>query len=106
MKATELLRLADAVEQVDPARFNMAKWWDNDCGCAIGWGHQFGALPAGLIVVEGSLNPTSFLAVASAFDLTLEQAKYLFDDEWYPEEEFPVITPADVARRIREVAGE
>lgn len=119
MNAERLLRLAEHLETVvalQPATFDMASWQDrNECGatcCAFAHacsipefreaGLHMAIFPEDEDPIPWFGNAAGFDAAASFFEIDEIQARHLFADESYPD----VVTPIDVAARIRElVAG-
>jgi hypothetical protein len=131
MNTDRLLKLADFLDKLPPERFDIYDWVGSDfrgdvdlsCGttaCAIGWAttipefrqlglslniqancysHRIIATP--VLDLGGGITLHGFDAAGHLFDITREDAYYLFDTgqvDSLPRD----ATPADVANRIRE----
>lgn len=127
MNIRRLNILADFLETVPPARFNIAAWEitpaEAECGfagCALGWATKIPAFQAeGLhmhnpgtdyaapeVKDESGHEARGFSCAQTFFELSDWQADHLFYGVTYPNYEDCPPTPADVVVRIREmVAG-
>lgn len=130
MRTDYLLKLADVMDRVPAKSLWMASWQKTpatkpetgvlgECGfagCACGWAVHEKIVP-GLEIVEGHSpynsnihfwelsfgEQKSFSAASEAFELTEEQASYLFDPESYPNADH--VKPHEVSFRLRHIAG-
>jgi hypothetical protein len=126
MNRERLQHLITILERVPPSHLEMEGWICGTSACAIGWAardpvfNQQGFMlrntrsPFPVYVLDGAPvadNPDSWDAVMAFFELTLDDALYMFshrmytsdekDDEGFSKTFKP--TPADVIARIREL---
>jgi len=120
--AERLTKLADLMDVTPPEKFDITSWCCGTAACAVGtaclnpWFNSEGLSFRGNIPCYKDLSSseyaevTHWTAVSKFFEISLEHAHYLFlgvsyvddfDEETDYEEDI-VVTPAQVAERIRE----
>lgn len=118
MDVDALRRMVDGLRALDvPSdKFDLLEWECGTSACAIGWAIKRGFAPVDLKLaiqyrgdgdliypywgnpagIDAGLTPTGFAAVARAFDISVDDAWFLFSHETYMDRAGPL----DVAARI------